>query len=449
MSNEYMSKATPKATASGIPVFCAHDAIVPIEKVIPNPRNPNTHPAEQIKLLGRIIQAAGWRQPITVSNRSGFIVKGHGRLLAAKKAGLTEVPVDYQEYTNEAEEYADLIADNRLAELSEIDTELLADIFQDIDLSEIPAELTGYTESEINDLTAALADELDDTANEDVSVPEVREIVTKPGDIWILGRHRVMCGDCTNKEQREKLLNGATPQILLSDPPYCSGGFQESNRSKGSIGTKTKYKYEEGTPTIANDALSTRGYQALIKQAIVGIPCVVAYVFTDWRMWLYLFDLVEGSGFGVRSMIVWNKKAVGMGSGWRSQHELIMFAHRTKTKFDNTKGYGNVLECSRSGNDLHPTQKPVELIEMLLDNTDWCSGVYDPFGGSGTTLIACEKMGQTAYVMELEPKYVDTIVRRFAFVNKKKKMKCIRDNKELSQEEIAPVFADMDDETEE
>ena len=449
MSNEYMSKATPKATASGIPVFCAHDAIVPIEKVIPNPRNPNTHPAEQIKLLGRIIQAAGWRQPITVSNRSGFIVKGHGRLLAAKKAGLTEVPVDYQEYTNEAEEYADLIADNRLAELSEIDTELLADIFQDIDLSEIPAELTGYTESEINDLTAALADELDDTANEDVSVPEVREIVTKPGDIWILGRHRVMCGDCTNKEQREKLLNGATPQILLSAPPYCSGGFQESNRSKGSIGTKTKYKYEEGTPTIANDALSTRGYQALIKQAIVGIPCVVAYVFTDWRMWLYLFDLVEGSGFGVRSMIVWNKKAVGMGSGWRSQHELIMFAHRTKTKFDNTKGYGNVLECSRSGNDLHPTQKPVELIEMLLDNTDWCSGVYDPFGGSGTTLIACEKMGQTAYVMELEPKYVDTIVRRFAFVNKKKKMKCIRDNKELSQEEIAPVFADMDDETEE
>ena len=449
MSNEYMSKATPKATASGIPVFCAHDAIVPIEKVIPNPRNPNTHPAEQIKLLGRIIQAAGWRQPITVSNRSGFIVKGHGRLLAAKKAGLTEVPVDYQEYANEAEEYADLIADNRLAELSEIDTELLADIFQDIDLSEIPAELTGYTESEINDLTAALADELDDTANEDVPVPEVREIVTKPGDIWILGRHRVMCGDCTNKEQREKLLDGATPQILLTDPPYCSGGFQESNRSKGSIGTKTKYKYEEGTPTIANDALSTRGYQALIKQAIVGIPCVVAYVFTDWRMWLYLFDLVEGSGFGVRSMIVWNKKAVGMGSGWRSQHELIMFAHRTKTKFDNTKGYGNVLECRRSGNDLHPTQKPVELIEMLLDNTDWCSGVYDPFGGSGTTLIACEKMGQTAYVMELEPKYVDTIVRRFAFVNKKKKMKLIRDNKELSQEEIAPIFADMDDETEE
>lgn len=296
---------------------------------------------------------------------------------------------------------------------------------------------------------AALADELDETVSEEVPVPETKEIVTKPGDIWILGRHRVMCGDCTNKDHREKLLDGATPQILLTDPPYCSGGFQESGRSSGSIGTITKYKYEKRTPTIANDMLSTRGYQALIKQAITGIPCAVAYIFTDWRMWLYLFDLVEGSGFGVRSMIVWNKKAIGMGSGWRSQHELIMFAHRTKTKFDNTKGYGNVLECSRSGNDLHPTQKPVELIEMLLDNTDWCNGVYDPFGGSGTTLIACEKMGQTAYIMELEPKYVDTIVRRFAFVNKKKKMKCIRNNKSLSQEEIAPILADLDEVTEE
>lgn len=445
---DYQSEAKPKATAGGVPVFCAHDAIVALEKLIPNPKNPNQHPDEQVKLLGRIIKATGWRQPITVSNRSGFIVKGHGRLLAAKKAGLTEVPVDYQEYANEAEEYADLIADNRLAELSEIDTELLADIFQDIDLSEIPAELTGYTESEINALTAALADELDETVSEEVPVPETKEIVTKPGDIWILGRHRVMCGDCTNKDHREKLLDGATPQILLTDPPYCSGGFQESGRSSGSIGTITKYKYEKRTPTIANDMLSTRGYQALIKQAITGIPCAVAYIFTDWRMWLYLFDLVEGSGFGVRSMIVWNKKAIGMGSGWRSQHELIMFAHRTKTKFDNTKGYGNVLECSRSGNDLHPTQKPVELIEMLLDNTDWCSGVYDPFGGSGTTLIACEKMGQTAYIMELEPKYVDTIARRYVLATGKKDVRLIRNGQELPREAITAIL-DAVGETEE
>ena len=212
----YKSEATPKATAGGVPVFCAHDAIVALEKLIPNPKNPNTHSDEQVKLLGRIIQATGWRQPITVSNRSGFIVKGHGRLLAARMAGLTEAPVDFQEYTSEAEEWADLVADNRLAELSEINNALLMDIFQDIDLSEIPAELTGYTEQEIQDIGEALAAELEDTegAVEDADAlpDEAPEIITKPGDIWLVGRHRVMCGDCTDKSQRD----GITGIIIMA-----------------------------------------------------------------------------------------------------------------------------------------------------------------------------------------------------------------------------------------
>ena len=122
---DYKTEAQPKATAGEVPVFCAHDAIVAIEKLIPNPKNPNTHPDAQIQALGRIIRLTGWRAPITVSKRSGFIVKGHGRLAAAKLEGLTEVPVDYQNYTNEAEEYADLVADNRIAELAEIDLSLI------------------------------------------------------------------------------------------------------------------------------------------------------------------------------------------------------------------------------------------------------------------------------------------------------------------------------------
>jgi DNA modification methylase len=162
-------------------------------------------------------------------------------------------------------------------------------------------------------------------------------------------------------------------------------------------------------PTIANDTLSTRGYQSLLKQAIQELPVLVTYVFTDWRMWIYLFDIMEAAGFGVRSMIVWNKKSPGLGSGWRAQHELVMFASKTKAKFDNHKAYGNVIECSRSGNTFHPTQKPVELLEKLLDNTDWCNGVYDPFGGSGSTLLAAEKFNQTAYKMELTPAFCDTL----------------------------------------
>ena len=245
-------------------------------------------------------------------------------------------------------------------------------------------------------------------------LPTPEETVTQKGDLWILGRHRVVCGDSTSEKDRELLLDGAHPEILLTDPPYCSGGFQESGRSEGSIGTK---RYDangkEIKVTIANDSLSTRGYQSLMKQILQNFDGRVAYIFTDWRMWVYLFDVVEGSGLGVKNMLVWNKKSPGMGMGWRTQHELVMFAHRTKPKWDNHKGYGNVLEATRSGNELHPTQKPVEILEKLLDNTDWAEGVLDTFGGSGTTLIAAESVGQASFLMEMEPRFVDVIVRRY------------------------------------
>lgn len=414
---EYRPEAEPKAWADGVPVFCAHDAIVDVAKLVPNPKNPNQHPDSQIQLLGRIIRQAGWRQPITVSKRSGFIVKGHGRLAAALLEGMKEAPVDYQNYTTEAEEYADLVADNRIAELAETDNKLLADIFAEIDTGEIPMELTGYTEDEVEGLVTALSEALHNDLNEPDEIPETpepEETVTQKGDLWILGRHRVVCGDATSEPDRELLLDGAHPEILLTDPPYCSGGFQESGKVTGSIGTKqSDGKGGYSTPTISSDNLSTRGYQVLMKAVLGAADVKVAYLFTDWRMWVYLFDLVEGSGLGVRNMIVWNKKSPGMGNGWRAQHELVMFAHRTKPKWDNHKGYGNVLEATRSGNELHPTQKPVEILEKLLDNTDWAKGVLDPFGGSGTTLIAAESAGQPAYLMEMEPRFVDVIVRRY------------------------------------
>lgn len=415
---DYKADAEPKAWADGVPVYCAHDKIVDVAALVPNPKNPNTHPDSQIQLLGRIIRQTGWRAPITVSKRSGFIVKGHGRLAAALLEGVKEVPVDYQNYTNDAEEYADLVADNRIAELAEIDQKLLADIFADIDTGEIPMELTGYTEDEVESLVTALSEALhkEELTGED-GIPELEEgeaIVTQKGDLWILGRHRVVCGDSTNEKDRELLLDGAKPQILLTDPPYCSGGFQESGRSSGSIGTKRRdASGKEIEVTIANDTLSTRGYQQLMRSVLKNFEGTVVYAFTDWRMWLYLYDVMEESGFGVKNMIVWNKKTPGMGMGWRTQHELVMFAHRTKPKWDNHKGYGNVIEATRSGNELHPTQKPVEILEKLLDNTDWAEGVLDTFGGSGTTLIAAESVGQSAYLMELEPSFVDVIVRRY------------------------------------
>lgn len=445
--SDYQTEAEPKAWADGVPVFCAHDAIVDVAKLVPNPKNPNQHPDSQIQLLGRIIRQTGWRQPITVSKRSGFIVKGHGRLSAAILEGMKEAPVDYQNYTTEAEEYADLVADNRIAELAETDNRLLADIFAEIDTGEIPMELTGYTEDEVENLVTALSEALHNDLHEPDDIPEPPEpdqTVTQKGDLWILGRHRVVCGSSTNAADMGLLLDGAHPEILLTDPPYCSGGFQESGRSSGSIGTKRYDKDgKEIAVTIANDTLSTRGYQSLMREVLQNFDGLVAYIFTDWRMWVYLFDIVETAGLGVKNMLVWNKKSPGMGMGWRAQHELVMFAHRTKPKWDNHKGYGNVLEATRSGNELHPTQKPVEILEKLLDNTDWAKGVLDTFGGSGTTLIAAESVGQASFIMEMEPRFVDVIVRRYIkTTGKTTGIRLIRKGKELAREQFDQVFTE-------
>ena len=225
--------------------------------------------------------------------------------------------------------------------------------------------------------------------------------------------------------------------VSLAFNAVTNSGSKESQKSTGSIGTERK---NGKAPKIANDILSTRGYQNLIRGALTDIPCLYAYIFTDWRMWVYLFDLVEAAGFGVKSEIVWDKGTPGMGVGWRSQHELILFGAKAATHFDGHKGYGNVLSISRSGNELHPTQKPVELLEKLVDNTDFATGVYDPFGGSGTTLAACEAYGQPSYIMELTPAFTDVIVKRYIRITGKTTVRCVRQGRELPREEIAAIF---------
>lgn len=139
----------------------------------------------------------------------------------------------------------------------------------------------------------------------------------------------------------------------------------------------------------------------------------LAYIFTDWRMWVNLFDVVESSSYGVRNMVVWDKGTPGMGQGWRTQHELVLFAASASVKFDGHKAQGNVIAAKRTGNPLHPTQKPVELLRAILDVTDMAPTVYDPFAGSGTTLIAAHESNRTAYLIEMDPGYCDVICQRY------------------------------------
>lgn len=207
--NNYTNETEPKAWASGVPVQCAHDAIVDVAALVPNPKNPNQHPDNQIQLLGRIIRETGWRAPITVSKRSGFIVKGHGRLAAALLEGFKEVPVDYQHYDSEAQEYADLVADNRIAELAEIDQKMLADIFADIDTGEIPLELTGFTEKEVENLITTMCEALHDDKTEPDEEPELPdpEETVMQGDRWAIGQ---ACSTTATDGDTLYLLDGMT-----------------------------------------------------------------------------------------------------------------------------------------------------------------------------------------------------------------------------------------------
>ena len=217
-----------------------------------------------------------------------------------------------------------------------------------------------------------------------------------------------MCGDSTWGEHVMALLDGVVLDCILTDPPYSSGGFQEGGRSRGSIGMRQ-------TPSIVNDKLSSRGYMVLLKQMLMAVPePKVIYLFTDWRMWCWTYDVAEGSGYGVRAMIVWDKGHIGLGSGWRTQHELILCAAREPGAWkDYPSGQGNVITLPREKAASHYTQKPLKLIETLLTATPFVESVYDPFSGSGTTIIAAERQGRTCYAMEIEPRYVDMAVARW------------------------------------
>ena len=432
--------AEPKAWADGIPVYCAHDKIEDVTKLVPNPRNPNTHPDSQIQMLGRIIRNTGWRQPITVSTRSGFIVKGHGRLQAALLEGVKEVPVDLQSYTSEAEEYADLIADNRLAELSEIDNRMLADIFADIDTGEIPLEMTGYTEDEWEDLITGLSEALhDDEEKKEEEIPEPPtpdELITKKGDLWLLGDHRLLCGDSTDKATVEQLMDGKRADMVFTDPPYAL------------FGNST------GVSGVGDDKMIMPFFRAIgsMLQRFTK-PMGHVYVCHDWQTCATIQEAM--SGLTPKNLIVWRKaEAGGLGSYYSKIYELIwLFANEPEKTIKGTNkipartinGTANIWDVPivQSSERDHNAQKPLDVIKIAVVNScDSGETVLDLFGGSGSTLIACDQLGRTCYTMELEPKYCDVIVKRYIRTTEKTDVRLIRNGEELDREYFEELFSE-------
>jgi DNA modification methylase len=377
---------------------------VPIASLHPDPANARKHNDKNLDAIKASLAKFGQRKPVVVQ-REGMIVRaGNGTLAAAKALGWTEVAAVVLDDDNAtASQFA--IADNRTAELAEWDNETLATLLDGMD--EQDRELLGFDADDMKQLIGELTPEI---VEDEVPEPPA-EPITKPGDLWLLGEHRVLCGDSMDRDAIARLYGGDSVDFILTDPPYCSGGFQESKRTIGStqatIGT-----------AIARDNLTTEGLSNLIEASIGRLPCDGAcYVFCDWRQIFAIRKAVEPLGYQYRALLIWDKGNTGMGGPWRHAYEMCYFG--TKRKEPPTGKSGDIIRCNRSGNEHHTTEKPVQLISAIIDNTVGKS-IADPFLGSGTTLIAAEQLGRKCYGMEISPAYCDVIVKRWETLTGKK-----------------------------
>ena len=366
-----------------------------IDKVFPYVNNSRTHSDEQVSQIAASMKEWGWTNPVLV-DESGQIIAGHGRVLAARKLGITEVPVVIAKGWSEAKKKAYVIADNKLALNAGWDDNILRLEFEELKNLDFNLELTGFTLDEINDLMPAKVEGLTD---ED-AVPEVpEEPITKLGDIWILGNHRLMCGDSTSIDAVKKLMNGSQVDLIFTDPPYNVAFNGRSGKHE----------------IIKNDNLSEPEFENFITEVCNTIQLLNPKVYYIWCNWNFYGALQ--SKLPYKACIVWAKNVFGMGNGYRHQHEFCLF----NGKIDEVvKNESDLWQIKKDTNYVHPTQKPVALSVRAFGNHIKLLNVLDLFGGSGSTLIGAEETGRNCFVMELDPKYCDVIVKRWEeFTGKK------------------------------
>jgi DNA modification methylase len=380
-----------------------------IKTLIPYARNSRTHSDEQITQIAASIKEWGFTNPILV-DADNEIIAGHGRLLAAKKLNLQEVPCILADGWSEAQKKAYVIADNKLALNAGWDTDMLSIEFSELKDLEFDLSLTGFDADEL----AKLLQEPDNeglTDEDDVPEPPQKP-KTVEGDIWVLGNHRLMCGDSTDIDAVENLMDGSKADMVFTDPPYNA-----DYKSRGS-----NELLRQG---IKNDAMSDDKFEDFIKGFLSTIYANVKsgaayYICCKWKDSYPRFYLnLSTSGINVSSCIVWNKGSGGMGwQDYRYQYEFIIYGFKEGSAHS---WYGgrtetDIWEQKREARQkyVHPTQKPVELIERALNNSSKADDVIlDLFGGSGSTLVACEKIHRYARLMELDPQYCDVIIKRW------------------------------------
>jgi DNA modification methylase len=389
------------------------------------PGNPRQHPESQIAGLMKSIKRV-WTNPILI-DETGTILAGHGRLEAAKRLGMTEVPTVMLNGLTPTEKRAVVIADNRLPERAVWDFDLLRDHFRDLVEHDFDVELTGFSTGEVDLLMdstpkSTAADPADDLTHFCLDGPAV----SRPGDVWELGRHRLVCGDASRRETYERLLGGDLAQTVVTDPPY-------NVRIDGHVMGRGRVRHREFK--MASGEMTKSAFIGFLEKFI---RCVISfsrdgsihYVFMDWRHLPELLSAALPLYSEWKNLLVWNKSNAGQGSFYRSKHELIAVFKSGTALHINNFGLGgdgryrsnvldypgvNSLHPARRGElDLHPTVKPVALIADLIRDCSRRNGiVLDPFGGSGTIILAAERTGRIARTIELDPLYVDVTVRRW------------------------------------
>jgi DNA modification methylase len=367
------------------------------DKLIPYARNAKKHDAAQVSKLAGSIREFGFNNPVLIDKDNG-IIAGHGRVMAAQSLSLESVPCIRLGHLTDSQRRAYILADNRLAEIGggwdeemlKLELSELGDL--DVDLEAIGFGAEDLAEMEMEEVTG-------NTDPDEVPEPPV-DPVTVIGDVWVMGKHRVMCGDSTSIDAVDGLMDGQKADMVFTDPPY-NIDYQ---------GVKDRRE------KIKNDKMSDSDFLDFLMQSLM--PCEVMYVCCSWQ-YAHLFkQAMQDMGHAAKAMIVWDKVNPAQHLDlYFKQHEIIFY----HGPFGGNKTVrGDVWQIKRQQNTVHPTMKPIELIEMALSDHPGKKIVYDSFGGSGSTLIACEKTNRHAHLMELDPKYCDVIVNRWQdFTGKK------------------------------
>lgn len=390
------------------PWLSTHIERWPTEKLVPYARNARTHSEEQVAQIAASIVEFGFTNPI-LAGSDGVIVAGHGRLAAAQKLGLDTVPVVVLDHLTPTQRRALIIADNRIAENAGWDDAMLRIELQSLQEDGFNLDITGFDADALAEIMAGEETTVDGNTDED-AIPELSETtISRPGDVWILGNHRLVCGDATQTSSYEQLLAGQRVQMIWSDLPY---NVNYANSAKDKLRGKHR--------PILNDNLGEGFYDFVFDALSLMLPhCDGAvYIAMSSSELDTLQAAFRAAGGKWSTFIIWAKHTFTLGrADYQRQYEPILYGwpEGSSRHWCGDRDQGDVWNIKKPArNDLHPTMKPVELMERSIRNSSRPGDVVlDCFGGSGSTLIAAEKSGRRCFMMELEPKYCDVIVRRW------------------------------------